>query len=260
MIENRHNSILRKLRDEGEVTINELAAWLNVSEMTIRRDLKEMEAEQLLKRVHGGAVIATGRSYEPPLLIRSETEIEAKALIGEFAANLVEDGDSVAIDIGSTTYELAKNLAGKNNLTIITPGLYIANLFLNKPNIRMILAGGIIRHGEGSLTGQLTVKAFEGLFVDKLFLGMGGISAHAGCTEYNWDDAIVKQAMVRSAKEVIALVDASKFDVVAFAQICPLPDLNRLITNQMPTGDLLQALKDADVEIVVVASSDTHQE
>jgi DeoR/GlpR family transcriptional regulator of sugar metabolism len=257
MIENRHNFILRTIRDQGEATIGDLAAQLNVSEMTIRRDLKELEAEQLLKRVHGGAVIATGRSYEPPLLIRSETEIDAKANIGKHAASLVEDGDSVAIDIGSTTYELAQNLGAKKNLTIITPGLYIANLFLNKPDIRIILAGGIIRHGEGSLTGQLTVKAFEGLFVDKLFLGMGGINAQAGCTEYNWEDTIVKQAMVRSAKEVIALVDASKFDVIAFAQICPLTSLKRLITNQMPTHDLYQALKEAKVEIDLVASSNT---
>ncbi len=257
MIENRHNHILRKIRDDGEASITELAIQLNVSEMTIRRDLKELEAEHLLKRVHGGAVIATGRSYEPPLLIRNETEIDAKTEIGKYAANLVEDGDSVAIDIGSTTYEFAKNLVSKINLTIITPGLYIANLFLSKPDIRVILSGGVIRHGEGSLTGQLTVKAFEGLFVDKLFLGMGGISAQAGCTEYNWDDAIVKQAMVRSAKEVIALADASKFDVIAFAQICPLSSLKRLITNQMPSDDLYQALKNANVQIDLVASSNT---
>jgi DeoR/GlpR family transcriptional regulator of sugar metabolism len=197
----------------------------------------------------GGAVIASGRSYEPPLLIRSETQIEAKSSIGKLAADLVEDGDSLAIDIGSTTYELAKNLVSKMNLTIITPGLYIANLFMSKPDIRTILPGGIIRHSEGSLTGQLTVKAFEDLFVDKLFLGMGGINAQAGCTEYNWDDANVKQAMIKSAKEVIALVDASKFNVIAFARICPLSRLKRMITNQAPPNDLYQALKEANVEI-----------
>ena len=249
LIENRHNLILQKLNREGQVAIGELAMQFDVSEMTIRRDLKELEAAHLLRRVHGGAVIASGRSYEPPLLIRNEAEIDAKAQIGKYASALVEDGDSIAIDIGSTTYEFAKQLVEKKNLTLITPGLYIANLFLNKPDIRTILPGGIIRHGEGSLTGQLTTKAFEGLFVDKLFLGMGGISSQAGCTEYNWDDAIVKQAMIKSAKEVIVLADASKFEVIAFAQICPLSSVKRLITNRMPPEPLYEALKKANVQI-----------
>lgn len=249
LIENRHNLILQRLNKEGQVFISELASQFQVSEMTIRRDLKELEAAHLLKRVHGGAVIASGRSYEPPLLIRNQSEIESKARIGEFAADLIEDGDSIAIDVGSTTFEFAKRLVNKKNLTLITPGLYIANLFLNKPDIRTILPGGIIRHSEGSLTGQLTVKAFEGLFVDKLFLGMGGISAQAGCTEYNWEDAVVKQAMIKSAKEVIALADASKFGVIAFAQICPLSSLRRLITNVRPPKSLYEALKRANVQV-----------
>lgn len=248
LIENRHKLILKQLNKEGEVSISGLAAILNVSEMTIRRDLKELEAEHLLKRVHGGAVIASGRSYEPPLLIRSESETLAKAQIGDCAAALVEDGDSIAIDIGSTTYELARKLVKKKNLTILTPSLVIANLFLNNPDVRVILPGGIVRHGEGSLTGQLTTKAFEGLFVDRLFLGMGGINSLAGCTDYNWEDAIVKQAMIKSAKEVIGLVDATKFEVIAFAQICPLASLKRLVSNLQPPDSLHKALNQAKVE------------
>jgi DeoR/GlpR family transcriptional regulator of sugar metabolism len=251
MTNNRHNYILKKINDEGKVLISELANSLDVSEMTIRRDLKELEAVHLLRRVYGGAVSASGRSYEPPLLVRSRVEIEAKIRIGKYAADLVDDGDSLAIDIGSTTGEFARNLSSKKNLTIITPGLIIADMFITKPDIRTILPGGIVRHSERSLTGQLTVKAFEGLFVDKLFLAMGGISSHAGCTEYNWEDSVVKHAMIKSAKEVIALVDASKFEVIAFAQICPLASLNRLITNAAPPDELYQALKEAHVEVDV---------
>lgn len=251
MAENRHQYILRKIYEEGTVSISDLALRLNVSEMTIRRDLKILEDDHLLKRTHGGAASASGRSYEPPLMIRNESEMEAKINIGKFAANLVENGDSIALDIGSTTFEVAKNLVSKKNLTIITPGLYIANLFLNKPDIRTILPGGIIRHGEGSLTGQLTKLAFEGLFVDKLFLGLGGISSQAGCTEYNWEDSLVKQAMLKSAKEVIAVVDATKFEIIAFAQVCPLSGIKRLITNRPPPDSLYQALKEANVKIDV---------
>lgn len=252
MNENRNTFILKKINEEGKVSVTELANELNVSEMTIRRDLIELEAEHLLKRVYGGAISATGRSYEPPFMIRSESEVEAKVKIGKFAASLVENGDSLAIDIGSTTYEIAKNLTVKKNLTIITTGLYIANLFLNKPDIRTILPGGIIRHGEGSLTGQLTAQAFEGLFVDKLFLAMGGISSQAGCTEYNWEDCMVKQSMIKSAKEVIAVADATKFEVIAFAKICPLSSIKRLITNKIPPNGLFQALKNERIQIDVV--------
>lgn len=251
MIENRHNHILRKIDKEGLVTIVELASDLKVSEMTIRRDLKILEDQNLLKRIHGGASSASGRSYEPPLIIRSEFEKEAKVNIGKCASSFVENGDSIAIDIGSTTYEVAKNLTMKRNLTVITPGLYIANLFFDRPDIKTILPGGIVRHGEGSLTGHLTELAFNGLFVDKLFLGLGGISSQAGCTEYNWEDSLVKQAMVKSAKEVIAVVDATKFEKIVFAQVCGLSSLKKIITNKTPPDNLFLALREAQVEIVV---------
>ena len=217
--------------------------------MTIRRDLAELERAGLVRRVHGGAVNARGRSFEPPLLLRSSEKRESKALIGRMAAELVADGDSLALDIGTTTYELARNLVGRHNLTIITPSLHIANLLLNEPDITVIVTGGIVRRGEASLIGDLAVRAFKGLFVDRLFLGAGGVDSHAGVTEYNWDDALVKRAMTQSAKETILLADASKFERVAFASVAPLSAIHRLVTDKPPPPSLLEALRASQVII-----------
>jgi DeoR family transcriptional regulator, fructose operon transcriptional repressor len=245
----RRSYILKQIENLGSVTVADLADDLGVSGMTIRRDLDELEKDGLVQRVHGSAVSARGRGYEPPYALRVTQAIEAKQAIGVLAATLVADGDSIALDIGSTTIELAKNLTERHNLTILTPSLRIANLFINQPDVRLILPGGIARPGEASLSGDLTRKAFQGLFVDRLFLSVGGINAQFGLTGYNWDEALVKQAMIKSAKEVIVVADATKFGKVAFAHITSFSAIHKLVTDQMPPKPLLLELNKAGVNI-----------
>lgn len=245
----RRSYILKQIENLGSVTVTDLADDLGVSGMTIRRDLDELEKDGLVQRVHGGVVSARGRSYEPPYALRVTQAVEAKQAIGVLAATLVADGDSIALDIGSTTIELAKNLTERHNLTILTPSLRIANLFINQPDIRLILPGGIARPGEASLSGDLTRKAFQGLFVDRLFLSVGGINAQFGLTGYNWDEALVKQAMIKSAKEVIVVADATKFGKVAFAHITSFSAIHKLVTDQMPPKPILLELNKAGVNI-----------
>jgi len=196
----RREHILKEIEKATTVTVADLAAALGVSLMTIRRDLAELEKEGLVRRIHGGALSNEHRAYEPPLALRATQSSVAKQLIGKTAAQLVADGESLALDIGSTTLEVAKNLLACHNLTIITPSLHIANLFVNQPDVRLILPGGIVRPGEASLVGGLALQAFEGIFVDRLFLGVGCIDATAGLTEYNWEDAQIKQVMIKSAR------------------------------------------------------------
>jgi DeoR family transcriptional regulator, fructose operon transcriptional repressor len=230
--DSRHTFIIKEIEDRGSVSVVDLAGRLSVSEMTIRRDLTDLEKEGIVRRVHGGAVSARGRSYEPPLLLRSMENQGAKARIGETAASLIADGDSIALDIGSTTLELARHLVGRRNLTVLTSSLHVANLLLGQPDIRLILSGGIIRPGESSLVGDLAQYAYKNLFVDRLFLGVGAVDQQAGLTEYNWDDALVKQAMIRSAKEVILVADSSKFNRVAFASVAPLSVVHQIVTDE----------------------------
>lgn len=254
--EDRIAYILKEIEDRGSVTIVDTAKRLDVSEMTIRRDLVDLEKEGLVRRVHGGAVSARGRSFEPSFLIRETQHKEQKEMIGRTAADLVADGDSIALDIGSTTLQIAINLLGRHNLTVITPSLNIANVLVNQPDIRLILPGGIVRHGELSLTGDLAKRSLEGLFVDRLFLGVGAIDSEIGLTEYNWDDALVKQAMVKCAKEVIVVADSSKFQKVAFARVAALSSVHILITNEAPPPALAEALDKAGVVVITKNEND----
>jgi DeoR family transcriptional regulator, fructose operon transcriptional repressor len=255
--ENRLTFILKEIDLRGSASVFTLAQQLEVSEMTIRRDLNDLEREGLVRRVYGGAVSARGRGYEPALIIRAREHAEAKRAIGERAARLVADGDSIALDVGSTTFELARSLLGRHNLTVITPSLEIANLLHTQPDIHLIVSGGIVRPGEASMIGDLAQRAFEGLFLDRLFLGVGAVDSQAGLTEYNWDDALVKKAMIRSSKEVILLSDSSKFEKVAFTGVAPLSALHQLVTDQAPPPNLMEALKKNAVVVHLIGDEET---
>lgn len=253
----RRSQILQDLEDVGSVTVAHLAERFEVSPMTIRRDLLELERASLARRVHGGAVTGRGRSYEPPYLRRTMERTDVKERIGALAAGLIAEGDSVALDAGSTCLAVAQALQGRRNLTVITPGLRIADALIDEPEIRLVLAGGIVRPGEASLTGELARHAFSQLSVDRLILGVGGLDASFGISEYNWDDVLVKQAMMRSAKEVLVVADSRKFGQIAFARIAGLEAITTLVTDREPEGELLAALVAADVNIAVIDAAET---
>jgi DeoR/GlpR family transcriptional regulator of sugar metabolism len=248
---NRQRAILSAVEAQGTVRVSELARQFGVTEMTIRRDLDELERKELVKRIHGGGVSARGRFYEPTLTLRNTVHIEQKQRIARAAAELVQEGDMVALDVGSTTYEVGRCLIGHRNLTIITPSLLIATLFVNQPDIRLILPGGIVRPGETAMIGELSHRAFEIFNVDKLFLGVGGIDAQAGLTEYNWDDAQVKQAMLRSSKQTIVLADASKFNHIATVKVAQFEAVQCLVTDQPPPPAIASAMERAHVGVIV---------
>jgi DeoR/GlpR family transcriptional regulator of sugar metabolism len=252
----RKNFILDLVKELDEISVTSLAEQLGVSEMTIRRDLGELERKGYLKRVHGGAVSAHSRSYEPPFALRKDRDLSSKRLIGQFAAHMVNEGDSIALDVGSTVFEVARELSAARGLTVITPSLRVANLLATNRDIQTIVAGGIIRHGEESLVGDLAAQAFKSLFFDKLFLGVGGLDATNGLTEYNWDDALVKRAMIASARKVILVADSSKFDHSAFAKIGELHNIHALVTDASPPARIEQSLLAAGAVIHVVDTTE----
>ncbi len=250
--EKRQKFIIEQIEQRGSVNVIDLATSLNVSDMTIRRDLNELEKVGIIRRIHGGAVSARGRSYEPPLSLRSMENRPVKQLLGKYASEMVVEGDSIALDIGSTIYEVAASLRDTHNITIITPSIPIANLFFDRSDVRLILPGGIVRPGENSMVGEFARRNLELLFVDRLFLGVAAIDSQAGLTEYNMDDAAVKQTLIRNAKEVILVADSSKFEKIAFASVAPFGALHHLITNEEPPQELLAALKNCAVSVHVV--------
>ncbi len=259
LADQRKQHILNRIERDGTVTVTGLAETLEVSEMTIRRDLVDLENSGLVRRVHGGAVSARGRNFEPPFLLRVMQNADAKRSIGYRAAQLVTEGNSITLDIGTTTQEMAAFLTNFHNLTILTPSLRIASIFLNHSDIRLILPGGIVRPGEASLVGDISYSIFEQFFVDKLFLGIGNLDAETGLTEFNLEDAQVKKVMMRGAKEVILLADSSKFDGTAFARVGNFNQIHKLVTDAMPTGALLSKLQEAGVEIIVATGLKPNQ-
>ena len=252
LLEERHQTIINLLESESSVRVAELRDRFDVSEMTIRRDLYMLERKGLLRRVHGGAVNTRGRSYEPPYLSRAALNREAKERIGQAAANLVQDGDSITLDVGTTTLEMAHHLQNKNNLTLVTPSLHIAYTLSQHPNIRLILTGGILRPGELSLVGNMSERTFDNFFVDKLFLGIGGIDISAGLTEFNLEDALVKKAMVNSAKEIIVLADSSKFEHIAFAHVAPIGVIDHIVTDTSLDLNIHSMLESQNINVTLV--------
>ncbi|HAK47129.1 MAG TPA: DeoR/GlpR transcriptional regulator [Spirochaeta sp.] len=241
--------IRESIKNSGIVSVSELAGELSVSEMTIRRDLSDLENEGFLKRTHGGAVREVSRSYEPPFMVRLELGSEAKQRIGARAASYLEEGDTIAVDSGTTALEFAKQLQHFRNLTIVTPSIHIASIFLSNPGIETILAGGLVRKKEGSLVGEITRRTFENLYFDKFFLSTAALSVEAGYTEYILEDAEIKNLIISHSKKTIALMDSSKLGRTTFSQVCKLNETDILITEDEPEQSVKQALLESNVII-----------
>ncbi len=251
----RRRKILEMMQESGSRSVADLCELFGVSEMTIRRDLRDLDREGLLRRVHGGAVSNLGRSYEPPYTVRSTRNDEKKRAIGRRAAELVVEGDSIALDIGTTTLEVAHALAGKRNLTILTASLPIANEIVSSlslsSDIRLILTGGIVRAGELSMTGHIAERTYADFHVDKAFIAVGGMSLEDGLTEYNLEDALVKQPLLQNAHHRIVVADSSKIGRTTFTTIAPLSMVNTLVTDADISPDALQCLRELGIEVLL---------
>jgi DeoR/GlpR family transcriptional regulator of sugar metabolism len=251
----RLNEVSAIVQKEGKITIDDICARFNVSEMTARRDLQALARTGLVRRVYGGAISAFGRYFEPPYQSRSVRNIETKRAIGLKAAGMVVDGDSIALDVGTTTLEIARALKDRHNLTIVTASLPIAYELVSDlsfgPDIRLILAGGIIRPEELSMVGHIAEQTYAEIHVDKAFIGIGGISLEDGLTEYNLEDSLVKRSLIKTARQIVVVADSSKFGRTTFASICPLSAVNTLITDNGVSKIMVQALRQAGIQVLI---------
>ncbi len=250
--EERQGLILERLASQGSVRVADLRDLCDVSDMTIRRDLETLDQQGLLKRTHGGAVAAVSGSYEPPFASRVLSAQAAKERIGAFAASRIHDGDTVILDVGSTSLTVAHALRQRSQLTVLTPSLRIATELADSPGIRLMMTGGAIRPGELSLVGPLAEASFENLIFDHFVMGVGGIHPTAGVTEYNLDDARVKRKALDSAQLRIVVADRSKIGNVAFARVCPLSEIDVVVTEDRPDvpNDDIEALRET-VEVML---------
>lgn len=247
----RIGAILERLSLDGSVSVADIATDLEVSEATIRRDLRLLEDQRLLGRTHGGAV-PQGVLYELPLRYKSGRQTEQKLRIAREAANRVLDGWAIGLTGGTTTTEVARVLVERERLTVVTNALNIASELAVRPNLKLVVTGGVARPESYELIGPIAEASLEGLNLDMVFLAVDGISPTAGLTTHHEIEAGTNRALLERARHVTVVADSSKIGKVAFARICQLSQVDELITDDGADGDALVALRDAGVIVTTV--------
>jgi len=251
----RRLAILEALREAGTVRVADLAGRFDISEVSVRRDLVKLEQYGLLQRVHGGATsIAAaprGHSYED----RLRTRAEEKRRIGRAAAALVQPGDCVILDSGTTVLQVARELSrgsfGRGQLTAITGSLPAFRELATASDMTLVVLGGVFLSDYQTLVGPQTLDTLSSLHADKLFLGADGISFSHGVTTRSVLEAEVSKAMIRVASEIIVVSDSRKIDSVSFTSILELSRLNRLVTDSDASPQFIEALRREGVEVIL---------
>ncbi|MGE5581716.1 MAG: DeoR/GlpR family DNA-binding transcription regulator [Bacillota bacterium] len=249
----RRKRILEYIQENRSAKIEELALILDVSEATVRRDLAVLDAEGLVNRTHGGAVLPeVSTAFE---LLYPEKRMlfpDEKRQIGIKAASMVADGETLILDSGSTTYEIAKNLTGHKNLTIITYDLFIASNISYDPSTTVIVTGGVRREGFNIVIGPLAEDFLRQVRVNKAFLGVDAVNVNYGVTNATFIEVSIKRLIIESASEVILAADHSKFGKVALAKVCDLNRIHHIITDSGIDEAILQELQRSGIATSVV--------
>jgi DeoR family transcriptional regulator of aga operon len=247
----RLSSVLERLSGNGSVGVGDLAGELGVSPATVRRDLRLLEDQHLLTRTHGGAV-AHGVLYELPLRYRSARHGEQKLRIAREAASRVSEGSAVGLTGGTTTTEVARALVATPRLTVVTNSLSIASELAVRPNLKLVVTGGVARAESYELVGPLAESSLAGLNLDLVLVGVDGISARAGLTTHHEVEAHTNRALIDRASVVIVVADSSKLGVVAFAQICELGRITEVITDEEATPAAVRELAAEGIQVTSV--------
>jgi DeoR family transcriptional regulator, aga operon transcriptional repressor len=248
----RHLHIITKLRKEGNVKVLDLCSELNVSSVTIRKDLKLLEDKHLLFRTHGGGTMSNPYTADKPVKEKEKIQSGEKLNIGEAAANLVEPNDCILIASGTTVLSLAKNIYPRGSLTVITAALNVAMELIRHPEIEVIQLGGILRKSSSSVTGNYAEKILEDFSCSKLFLGVDGIDLEFGLTTTNMMEAQLNKKMIKAAQKTIVLADSTKFGKRGFGKICGLEDIEQIITDSGISDHMVETLKGMGIEITIV--------
>lgn len=233
----RYEIILELLYRNKVVKAAELAERFKVSIETIRRDLEYLEKQGNLQRVYGGAALNKHIGVEIEYSSRETRNLDEKKEIGKKAAELIENGDTVILDLGTTCLEVARNLRNRENLTVITNSIKIATELVDVIGIRVFLMGGLIRGKELASSGFLTENGLKQFNVDKAIISVGGITIDNGITDYHVEEAQARKVMIDAAEQVIAVTDYSKFGSRAFIKVCDLNSIDTIVTDwQTPMG------------------------
>jgi DeoR family transcriptional regulator of aga operon len=244
-------AILERLSGDGNVDVSALARDLDVSVASIRRDLRVLEERRLLSRTHGGAV-GPGVLYELPLRYRSAHREEEKRRIATAAAERIAEGAAVGLSGGTTTTEVARAIAERRDLTVVTNALNIAWELAVRPNVKLVLTGGVVRGKSYELVGPLAEASLPLINLDMVIMGTDGISLEAGLTTHHEVEAHTNRALIARAGRTIVVADSTKIGMVAFARICEVQDVHELITDSRAPQETITQLEDAGVAVSIV--------
>ncbi|CAM5379912.1 HTH-type transcriptional regulator UlaR [Streptomyces diastaticus subsp. diastaticus] len=248
------------VRANGAVSLRELARVVQTSEVTVRRDVRALEAEGLLDRRHGGAVLPGGFTRESGFPQKSHLASAEKTAIADLAAGLVGEGEAVVVGAGTTTQELARRLARVPGLTVVTNSLLVAQALAHANRVEVVMTGGTLRGSNYALVGSGAEQSLQGLRVSRAFISGTGLTAERGLSTSNMLSASVDRALVQAAAEVVVLADHTKLGSDTMFQTVPTDLITRLVTDEPPPHEEraaaeLQALADQGVQISVAGST-----
>jgi DeoR family fructose operon transcriptional repressor len=245
-----HIATYVRQHESGIVTVAELSEMLDVSDMTIRRDLAYLESQSVLRRVHGGAVAYHQLDESKPFEYRSTQADPQKKMIGWLASQLVNDNDRVILDAGTTTLQVANNLTCKSRLTVITNNIPVAKELSPCTNIILVLLGGIVKHVEMCTVGDMVKQSLSRLSADKYFLSATSFTVRMGAMETDMAETEVKQSMLHSAGETFLVADSSKFNVTSLIQVASVKEIRKIITDDGLPVETIQAIEAQGVEVI----------
>jgi DeoR family transcriptional regulator of aga operon len=243
----RLRAILSLIDTDSASAVDDLADALSVSSSTVRRDLAQLASQGLVLRSHGGAV-RVERGYELPIRYRETSQAAEKRRIGQAAADMASDDAVVGLTGGTTTMEISRALASRR-LTVVTNALNIGAELALRPNIRLVMTGGIARSASFELSGPAAERAIQDYNIDIAFIGVDGVHPTAGCTAHNDSEAMTNAALVRQAARVIVVADHTKLGQVKFAKICDLAAVDLLLTDAGASEEIVGAFTKAGVDV-----------
>jgi DeoR/GlpR family transcriptional regulator of sugar metabolism len=253
----RQQRIAHIVEEHGRVRVAELAPDFHVSEVTIRKDLLALEAEGRLVRAHGGAIAVDRNRPERAFEVRERLQPREKDSIGSAAAAMVVDGESIALDASTTALALARHLKARGtwvHLTVVTNGIRIASELAGHPGITVAMPGGFVRWEALSVVGPLGAGIFERINVQKAFMGAAGFTVENGLSDATEEEAEIKRLMVGTAREVIAVVDHTKWQRVAFATFCRTDQLTAVVCDDQSPRGMVDALGRLGIDVCVAGA------
>ena len=249
--EPRRRRILDWIQEEGSARVRELAAAFQVSEATIRQDLERLESDGVITREHGGAYLNAMPAQVGAMVLHHQENMDKKRRIGTLAASLVTDGETLILDAGTTTTEVATRLVTRRNLTVITNALNIAVILGAVPGFAVHMPGGQFKAPTLSLSGDKSVDYFRNIFAGKLFLATAGVALDAGLTYPSFADLQLKQAMIRAVRQVCLVADSTKINKPSFTRLGALDLIHTFITDDGIADADARAFAQRGIEVMI---------